>query len=221
MACTVGMNSPEPSHAASDDSRSSDACLSRRFVGVHFTNWLVDLESALLRRAIVRAGIGEMCDLFPLVVVEERSRIHVIIACNHAALVGGVCVGMTLSQAETVCSPQQGAEAAAWRTCIERLRLNGDASSLSSHAGRIVTVSERLIAIEHERRLAARMLVRMGRCLQRWIPVVSVPPELQPDLQVQSCRIGDGASRSGSLNSIRCRDCSGARDMPLTVISDT
>lgn len=216
MARTVGMNPSQPIPAASDASRSSDDCAARRFLGVHFTDWLVDLESALLRRAIVRDG-SQMSGSFPLVVVEERNRMHVIVACNEAAATGGARIGMTVSQAETVCPPQQGAEAAAWRVRIAQLRINGDASSTSSapsassassasstssatsHAGRIVAISERLIAIEHDRRLAARMLIRMGRCLERWIPVVSVPPELQSCVQAQSCRVGDGAGRSAPI----------------------
>jgi hypothetical protein len=199
MACTVGMNPSQAISPVADASQSVDGCASRRFLGVHFTDWLVDLESALLRRTIVRSGGSQMLGPFPLVVVEERSRIHVIVACNEAAAAGGARIGMTLSQAETVCPPQQGAEAAAWRACIDKLRLDGAAStarSASSQAGRIVAVSERLAAIQHDRRLAARMLVRMGRCLERWIPVVSVPPEIQPDVQAQSCRVDDGAGRS-------------------------
>ena len=207
MARTVGMNPSQPIPAVSDASRSADDCAARRFLGVYFTDWLVDLESALLRRAIVREG-SQMSGSFPLVVVEERNRMHVIVACNEAAVTGGARIGMTVGQAETVCPPQQGAEAAAWRVRIAQLRVNGDASSASStlstssessHAGRIVAISERLIAIEHDRRLAARMLIRMGRCLERWIPVVSVPPELQSFVQAQSCRVGDSAGRSGPI----------------------
>lgn len=193
------MNQSEPVLHAADASRSVDECSSRRFLGVHFTDWLIDLESALLRRAIVRDGCSQMLDPFPLVVVEERSRIHVIVACSAAAAAGGARVGMTLSQAETVCPPQQGTEAAVWRSCIDRLRIDGDASAASSHAGRIVAVSERIVAIECDRRLAARMLIRMGRCLERWIPVVSVPPELRPDMQAQLCHARDGAGRCRPL----------------------
>ena len=193
------MNLSAPDLHAADASRSVDDCSSRRFLGVHFTDWLVDLESALLRRAIARDGSSQIVGSFPLVVVEERSRVHVIVACNEAAAEGGARTGMTLSQAETVCPPQQGTEAAAWRACIDRLRIDGDASSVSSHAARIVAVSERIVAIERDRRLAARMLVRMGRCLERWIPVVSVPPELHPDAQAPLCHARDGAGRGGPL----------------------
>ena len=157
----------------------------RRFLGVFFTDWLIDLESALLRRAIARHERAPACDDHPLVVVEGRNRAqpiacHAVVACNDAAARGGVRVGMTVSQAEATCASQHDARAVAWRSCIDRLRQAGGDSSDRAVGRRIVAASERLVAIERDGALAARVLVRLGRCLERWIPVVSVPPELRP-----------------------------------------
>lgn len=157
----------------------------RRFLGVFFTDWLIDLESALLRRALARHEAVPACDDHPLVVVEGRSRshpiaCHAVVACNDAAARGGVRVGMTVSQAEATCASREDPGAIAWRSCIDRMRCTGGDSTDHSVVRRIVAVSDRLVAIERDGALAARVLVRLGRCLERWIPVVSVPPELQP-----------------------------------------
>lgn len=191
----------------------SDPDSPRRFLGVFFTDWLIDLESALLRRAVARHEGASAWVQHPLVVLDGRGRAdsvacHAIVACNDAAVREGLRVGMTVSQAESICPQQRDADAVAWRSCIERLRIAAQDSCARSVVKRIVAVSERFVAIERDGAMAARMLVRLGRCLERWIPVVSVPPELQPLLARAPARrnLTEAGSAAGDVGQVPSAD---------------
>ena len=149
-----------------------------RFLGIFFTHWLVDLEVALLRRAIAwrasqeasHAASQEASHIpaqlalpLPVVVVEERSRVLHVVGCCDQALAHGVRVGMTASQAETMCPPHQ-ADA----------RFIALLSDLRQRHGRIAALSDRLLAIQWDPKVAARAMHKLGRCLERWIPVVAL-----------------------------------------------
>ena len=106
-----------------------DADARRRFMAVHFPSWVIDLEVALLRRALSRSDrVGECAAAVdactslktlafvsgidvPLVVVRERHRVQQVIATCPLAYAAGVRVGMTMAQAEAMCvgAPYVGA----------------------------------------------------------------------------------------------------------------
>ena len=157
----------------------SGAVQRRRFIGVHFTHWLVDLESVLMRRALFHLGVHEWSH--PLVVVAEQGRVHRVIGSCELAMAAGVRVGMTISQAESVCPATVDAgrgESALGRACVERLRSGSTAVARAlggrNWAERIVSNSERMAAVRHDPVISMRALERIARCLERWIPEVSL-----------------------------------------------
>jgi hypothetical protein len=140
-----------------------------RFLAVCFPHWIVDLERALLRRAFVH--LGEPLDgalAIPFLVVEERNRVHHVLACCELAQAVGVYAGMTTSQAQAICPQQQSPEAARAGVLLERLR------GQQGRYGRIVSCSDRMLAVHWDAPMAARALKRLALCLERWIPVVSI-----------------------------------------------
>ena len=139
----------------------------------------MDLEVALLRRAIARRASQEAAQIpaqipvqlalpLPVVVVEERSRVLHVVGCCDQALAHGVRIGMTASQAETMCPPHQ-ADA----------RFIALLSDLRQRHGRIAALSDRLLAIQWDPKVAARAMHKLGRCLERWIPVVALDDDAQ------------------------------------------
>lgn len=140
-----------------------------RFLAVCFPHWIVDLERALLRRAFVH--LGEPLDgalAIPFLVVEERNRVHHVLGCCELAQAVGVYAGMTTSQAQAICPQQQTPEAARAGVLLERLRRQ------QGRYGRIVSCSDRMLAVHWDAPMAARALKRLALCLERWIPVVSI-----------------------------------------------
>ena len=140
-----------------------------RFLAVCFPHWIVDLERALLRRAFVH--LGEPLDgalAIPFLVVEERNRVHHVLGCCELAQAVGVYAGMTTSQAQAICPQQQTPEAARAGVLLERLR------GQQGRYGRIVSCSDRMLAVHWDAPMAARALKRLALCLERWIPVVSI-----------------------------------------------
>ena len=76
--------------------------------------------------------------------------------------------GMTTSQAQAICPQQQTPEAARAGVLLERLR------GQQGRYGRIVSCSDRMLAVHWDAPMAARALKRLALCLERWIPVVSI-----------------------------------------------
>ncbi len=161
------MTRSNPSSATGISTPSPDR--QSRFLAVCFPHWIVDLERALLRRAFVH--LGEPLDgalAIPFLVVEERNRVHHVLGCCELAQAVGVYAGMTTSQAQAICPQQQSPEAARAGVLLERLR------GQQGRYGRIVSCSDRMLAVHWDAPMAARALKRLALCLERWIPVVSI-----------------------------------------------
>ena len=161
------MTRSNPSSATGISTPSPDR--QSRFLAVCFPHWIVDLERALLRRAFVH--LGEPLDgalAIPFLVVEERNRVHHVLGCCELAQAVGVYAGMTTSQAQAICPQQQTPEAARAGVLLERLR------GQQGRYGRIVSCSDRMLAVHWDAPMAARALKRLALCLERWIPVVSI-----------------------------------------------
>ena len=139
-----------------------------------------------------------------LVVVDEHRGVQEVVAIcdgdDRSPSGQDVCIGMTLTQAQSAVRRCGEARADA-QDCsraveaIMRLRENGEVSlrggafgkrgNTAAHAtsllagrswsDRIVCVQERLIAIRSDPEICRRVLERLARCLERWIPVVGVP----------------------------------------------
>ena len=161
------MTRSNPSSATGISTPSPDR--QSRFLAVCFPHWIVDLERALLRRAFVH--LGEPLDgalAIPFLVVEERNRVHHVLGCCELAQAVGVYAGMTTSQAQAICPQQQTPEAVRAGVLLERLR------GQQGRYGRIVSCSDRMLAVHWDAPMAARALKRLALCLERWIPVVSI-----------------------------------------------
>lgn len=117
---------------------------------------------------------------------------HEVLGCCDLASSVGVRVGMTLSQAAASIDPAAvrariGDDSAPFLSApflsaIGSIRDCGFAGHChpgqrvlggASWARRIVALDARLMAIQWDAQLGARALDRLGRCLERWIPVVS------------------------------------------------
>lgn len=139
-----------------------------------------------------------------LVVVEEHGGVQEVVAvggecdfqARHVKQPGDIRIGMTLTQAQSTVR-SEGDSAPRSGDClriveaIAQLRASGgacrqrrygaatfEASGLlagRSWSDRIVCVQEHLIAIRSDPEICRRVLGRLARCLERWIPVVGAP----------------------------------------------
>ena len=112
-----------------------------------------------------------------------------ILACSDLAVSHGIRIGMTAGQAESMCPPVSGDGASSQEiprihALLEALRdRHSDARCHGVRAlggrswpDRIVSFSDRLLVIQWDPALAMRAIVRLARCIERLIPVVSVEP---------------------------------------------
>ena len=110
------------------EERCRDADSRPRFIAVHFPRWVIELEVALLRRAMARCPQTDHnavavdasppindpefltgIDL-PLIVVREHHRVQHVVGICPLAYAAGVRVGMTMAQAGELLQPFCGAE---------------------------------------------------------------------------------------------------------------
>lgn len=132
----------------------------------------------------------------PLVVAravqEGSSVVHRVVGCCPTAWIAGIRIGMTLPQAEMIVSPTRDSEEIVEMLeniragqCKQQQTRAGEGTSeelnrvRSSLQSRLIVAHDRLIAIREDEALEARMLLRLGRCLERWIPDVSMEPARQ------------------------------------------
>ena len=202
------------------EERCRDADSRPRFIAVHFPRWVIDLEVALLRRAMARCSRADHKEIavdaspsinapgflagidLPLIVVREHHRVQHVVGICPLAYAAGVRVGMTMAQAEAMCSGGSAACQApasagpkgdaiarrAWRWRQLQILVGhahpscgtvADAPSPKALGGipwreRIVSLTGDMMAVAWSAVVARRAIERLAQCLQRWIPIVAI-----------------------------------------------
>lgn len=202
------------------EERCRDADSRPRFIAVHFPRWVIDLEVALLRRAMARCSRADHEEIavdaspsinapgflagidLPLIVVREHHRVQHVVGICPLAYAAGVRVGMTMAQAEAMCSGGSAACQApasagpkgdaiarrAWRWRQLQILVGHAHPSCETVTGapspkalggipwreRIVSLTGDMMAVAWSAVVARKAIERLAQCLQRWIPIVAI-----------------------------------------------